>query len=219
LSFKEDVIAVLMRVIRWRLSLHQMCIKGRDSSLPLGHSMPKGTKQGDDQRRRLLDNHQHGQGRIHFLRGHGPGPLVRHPRACGGELTGRRRLPGAPRVSVRSPVYQRSHSAILLCPQLNGGGDVAMLELTGQNFTPNLRVWFGDVEAETMYRCASLLFNAVRPATRRTPIRPDVFPGNSLFLFTLAYRLSIITNSRIFFRDHAVIEKDRLHVIMPIMEI
>ena len=39
------------------------------------------------------------------------------------------------------------------CPQLNGGGDVAMLELTGQNFTPNLRVWFGDVEAETMYRC------------------------------------------------------------------
>lgn len=40
----------------------------------------------------------------------------------------------------------------LLYFQLNGGGDVAMLELTGQNFTPNLRVWFGDVEAETMYR-------------------------------------------------------------------
>ncbi|MPC29306.1 Suppressor of hairless [Portunus trituberculatus] len=37
--------------------------------------------------------------------------------------------------------------------QLNGGGDVAMLELTGENFSPNLRVWFGDVEAETMYRC------------------------------------------------------------------
>lgn len=28
-----------------------------------------------------------------------------------------------------------------------------MLELTGQNFSPNLRVWFGDVEADTMYRC------------------------------------------------------------------
>lgn len=28
-----------------------------------------------------------------------------------------------------------------------------MLELTGESFTPNLRVWFGDVEAETMYRC------------------------------------------------------------------
>ncbi|CAB1327135.1 unnamed protein product [Coregonus sp. 'balchen'] len=36
--------------------------------------------------------------------------------------------------------------------QLNGGGDVAMLELTGQNFAPDLRVWFGDVEADTMYR-------------------------------------------------------------------
>nr|CUK27656.1 Supressor of Hairless [Euperipatoides kanangrensis] len=36
---------------------------------------------------------------------------------------------------------------------LNGGGDVAMLELSGENFTPSLRVWFGDVEAETMYRC------------------------------------------------------------------
>lgn len=36
--------------------------------------------------------------------------------------------------------------------ELNGGGDVAMLELTGQNFTANLRVWFGDVEANTNYR-------------------------------------------------------------------
>ena len=36
---------------------------------------------------------------------------------------------------------------------LNGGGDVAMLELAGECFSPNLRVWFGDVESETMYRC------------------------------------------------------------------
>ena len=27
-----------------------------------------------------------------------------------------------------------------------------MAELTGENFTPNLRVWFGEVEAETMHR-------------------------------------------------------------------
>uniref|UniRef100_A0AAY5KP49 Recombination signal binding protein for immunoglobulin kappa J region b n=1 Tax=Esox lucius TaxID=8010 RepID=A0AAY5KP49_ESOLU len=45
--------------------------------------------------------------------------------------------------------------------QLNGGGDVAMLELTGQNFTPNLRVWFGEVEAETMYRCAESMLCVV----------------------------------------------------------
>ncbi|XP_052215169.1 recombining binding protein suppressor of hairless-like isoform X2 [Dreissena polymorpha] len=37
--------------------------------------------------------------------------------------------------------------------QLNGGGDVAMLDLTGENFTPSLRVWFGEVPAETMFRC------------------------------------------------------------------
>ena len=43
--------------------------------------------------------------------------------------------------------------AILFLQQLNGGGDVAMLELTGENFTPNLHVWFGDVQSETMYRC------------------------------------------------------------------
>lgn len=36
--------------------------------------------------------------------------------------------------------------------QLNGGGDVAMLDLIGENFSPFLRVWFGDVEAETMFR-------------------------------------------------------------------
>lgn len=38
--------------------------------------------------------------------------------------------------------------------QLNGGGDVAMVELTGENFTPHLTVWFGEVAAETMHRCA-----------------------------------------------------------------
>ncbi|CAG0919512.1 unnamed protein product [Notodromas monacha] len=36
---------------------------------------------------------------------------------------------------------------------MNGGGDVSMLELTGENFSPSLTVWFGDVSAETLYRC------------------------------------------------------------------
>ncbi|XP_076471669.1 recombining binding protein suppressor of hairless-like [Babylonia areolata] len=35
---------------------------------------------------------------------------------------------------------------------LNGGGDVAMLELMGENFSVVLKVWFGEVEAETMFR-------------------------------------------------------------------
>lgn len=65
-----------------------LCTKSLLTLSLLGHSMPKGTKQGDDQRWRLLDNHQHRQGGIHFLRGHGPCPLACHPRACGRELTG-----------------------------------------------------------------------------------------------------------------------------------
>ncbi|XP_064634397.1 recombining binding protein suppressor of hairless-like isoform X2 [Lineus longissimus] len=52
--------------------------------------------------------------------------------------------------SVKSPV---TPVPVVNSLHLNGGGDVAMLELSGENFTPNLRVWFGDVEAETMYRC------------------------------------------------------------------
>jgi len=45
--------------------------------------------------------------------------------------------------------------------QLNGGGDVAMLELAGENMTPKLKVWFGEVEAETMFRCEDSLFCVV----------------------------------------------------------
>lgn len=51
---------------------------------------------------------------------------------------------------VRNPV---TPVPVVHSLHLNGGGDVAMLELTGECFTPNLRVWFGDVESETMYRC------------------------------------------------------------------
>ncbi|KAK3575071.1 hypothetical protein QTP86_019752, partial [Hemibagrus guttatus] len=35
--------------------------------------------------------------------------------------------------------------------ELNGGGHVAMLELHGENFSPYLKVWFGNMEAETMF--------------------------------------------------------------------
>jgi len=33
-----------------------------------------------------------------------------------------------------------------------GGDDLQMLEIQGEGFTPDLRVWFADVEADTMYR-------------------------------------------------------------------
>merc|ERR1719499_2110584 len=43
---------------------------------------------------------------------------------------------------VRNPV---TPVPIVHTLYLNGGGDVAMLELSGECFSPNLRVWFGDV--------------------------------------------------------------------------
>ncbi|MGH0178957.1 UNVERIFIED_CONTAM: hypothetical protein FKN15_011883 [Acipenser sinensis] len=45
--------------------------------------------------------------------------------------------------------------------ELNGGGDVAMLEVHGENFSPILKIWFGDVEAETMYRSPKSLICVV----------------------------------------------------------
>lgn len=34
---------------------------------------------------------------------------------------------------------------------------MAMLELHGENFSPHLKVWFGDMEAETMFRLAFII--------------------------------------------------------------
>lgn len=43
-----------------------------------------------------------------------------------------------------------SRGVVLL--QVNGGGHVAMLEISGENFSPHLKVWFGNIEAETMFK-------------------------------------------------------------------
>ncbi|NXW91209.1 RBPJL protein, partial [Alopecoenas beccarii] len=50
---------------------------------------------------------------------------------------------------IREPV---SPVPLIAALQLTGGGDVAMLEVQGEYFHTHLKVWFGDVEAETMYR-------------------------------------------------------------------
>ena len=44
---------------------------------------------------------------------------------------------------------------------MNGGGDVAMLELAGEYLTPQLKVWFGEIESETMFRSEDSLFCVV----------------------------------------------------------
>ncbi|KAJ7331972.1 hypothetical protein JRQ81_014152 [Phrynocephalus forsythii] len=50
---------------------------------------------------------------------------------------------------ICSPV---SPVPLITALELTGGGDVAMLEVQGEYFHANLKVWFGDVEAETMFR-------------------------------------------------------------------
>ena len=64
---------------------------------------------------------------------------------------------------------------------LNGSEDVAVLELMGQNFTPNLQVWFGDVEAETEYRCGESMLCVVPDIPRRLEMGPTASPGSSNF--------------------------------------
>ena len=36
--------------------------------------------------------------------------------------------------------------------KVTGGRDLHMLEVSGENFTADLKIWFSDVEADTMYR-------------------------------------------------------------------
>ena len=60
------------------------------------------------------------------------------------------------------PIPLSSHQAVSPVPtisslHLNGSGEVAMLEIMGENFSPFLKVWFGDVSAQTFYRSAENL--------------------------------------------------------------
>ncbi|NXX95915.1 RBPJL protein, partial [Centropus bengalensis] len=59
---------------------------------------------------------------------------------------------------ARQPV---SPVPLIAALQLTGGGDVAMLEVQGENFHAHLKVWFGDVEAETMFRSPKSLMCVV----------------------------------------------------------
>lgn len=49
--------------------------------------------------------------------------------------------------------HQWPQQRVSLCVlQVNGGGHVAMLEIHGENFSPHLKVWFGTIETDTMYK-------------------------------------------------------------------
>uniref|UniRef100_A0A3Q3B8M1 Recombination signal binding protein for immunoglobulin kappa J region n=1 Tax=Kryptolebias marmoratus TaxID=37003 RepID=A0A3Q3B8M1_KRYMA len=99
-------------------------------------------------------------------------------------------------------------------PQLNGGGDVAMLELTGQNFIPNLRVWFGDVEAETMYRSEPHCLN---PGGLQTKEDPTSCATDLIAIFII---LAFFLSSRRRFGGFAVSPRtpDSLHSLRLLWE-
>ncbi|XP_073323651.1 recombining binding protein suppressor of hairless-like protein [Pagrus major] len=45
--------------------------------------------------------------------------------------------------------------------EVSGGGHVATLEIQGENFSPHLKVWFGNSEAETMFKSPKSLLCVV----------------------------------------------------------
>lgn len=66
-----------------------------------------------------------------------------------------------------------------------------MLELSGEFLAPNLKVWFGEVEAETMFRCEESMFcvvpdiSAFRAGWRwvRQPLQVSIFLGDRILCF------------------------------------
>ena len=56
-----------------------------------------------------------------------------------------------------------------------------MLELIGESFTPNLKVWFGDVEAETAYRCSNSMICKVPEVSIFKNESPNCASNSSLW--------------------------------------
>ncbi|KAF7207571.1 recombining binding protein suppressor of hairless-like protein isoform X1 [Nothobranchius furzeri] len=55
---------------------------------------------------------------------------------------------------IQSPV---SPFPVIFGLEVNGGGHVAMLEIHGENFSPHLKILFGNSEAETMFKSSKSL--------------------------------------------------------------
>ncbi|KAM9758393.1 recombining binding protein suppressor of hairless-like protein isoform 2-T4 [Menidia menidia] len=77
--------------------------------------------------------------------------------------------------------------------EVNGGGHVAMLEVDGENFSPHLKVWFGNSEAETMFKSARSLLCVVPDVTVfsdgwRCLRRPITVPLSLVRMDSLIYR-------------------------------
>ena len=75
-----------------------------------------------------------------------------------------------------------------------------MLELTGENFNPNLSVWFGDVESKTMYRCQENMLCVVPDISKfrggwswvRQPTKVRKFK-RALYLRPMSFKRRLLT--------------------------
>ncbi|XP_035486244.2 recombining binding protein suppressor of hairless-like protein isoform X4 [Scophthalmus maximus] len=79
--------------------------------------------------------------------------------------------------------------------EVNGGGHVAMLEIHGENFGPHLKVWFGNSEAETMFKSPKSLLCVVPDVSVfsdswRSLRRVIIVPLSLIRLDGLIYRTS-----------------------------
>jgi len=72
-----------MRLLHERHGSHVLVPIARAYNTIPGYTLPERGEQGDDQRWRLLDDHQHGQGGISVLRGHGTGTIARDTGTAG----------------------------------------------------------------------------------------------------------------------------------------
>ncbi|XP_030634933.1 recombining binding protein suppressor of hairless-like protein [Chanos chanos] len=84
---------------------------------------------------------------------------------------------------------------VITALELNGGGHVAMLELHGENFSPHLKVWFGNMEAETMFRSPRSMLCVVPDVSVfsgewRWQRRPITVPLSLIRVDGLIYRTS-----------------------------
>ncbi|XP_061583031.1 recombining binding protein suppressor of hairless-like protein isoform X2 [Cololabis saira] len=59
---------------------------------------------------------------------------------------------------IQTPV---SPFPIITGLEVTGGGHVAMIEIYGENFGPHLKVWFGNIETETMFKSPKSLLCVV----------------------------------------------------------
>uniref|UniRef100_A0A5K3EMM7 Recombining binding protein suppressor of hairless n=1 Tax=Mesocestoides corti TaxID=53468 RepID=A0A5K3EMM7_MESCO len=112
------------------------------------------------------------------------------------ELSSLREDPSVPKSLVPQIPPPSNHPVtpvpIVTSIRTNGGGDVAMVEVSGENFSASHQVWFGDVPAQTFYRCQELLLCLV-------PDISEFHPDWTYIQYELEVPISIARNDGVIY--------------------